>query len=31
VLVGLEVSGAFLVAWTHFFDQAMLIRAGKRS
>src|SRR5205807_7315683 len=22
VFVGLEVSGAFLVAWTHFFDQA---------
>jgi multicomponent Na+:H+ antiporter subunit B len=31
VLVGLEVSGAFLVAWTHFFDQAMVIRGGQRS
>jgi multicomponent Na+:H+ antiporter subunit B len=31
VFVGLEVSGAFLVAWTHFFDQAMLIRAGRQS
>ncbi len=31
VLVGLEVSGAFLVAWTHFFDQAMLIRGGMDS
>jgi multicomponent Na+:H+ antiporter subunit B len=28
MLVGLEVSGAFLVAWTHFFDQAMLIQSG---
>ena len=26
VLVGLEVSGAFLVAWTEFFDQALLIK-----
>jgi multicomponent Na+:H+ antiporter subunit B len=26
VLVGLEVSGAFLVAWTQFFDQALLIK-----
>jgi multicomponent Na+:H+ antiporter subunit B len=31
VLVGLEVSGAFLVAWTYFFDQAMLVRGGKHS
>ena len=31
VLVGLEVSGAFLVAWTHFFDQALVIRGGKPS
>lgn len=31
VFVGLEVSGAFLVAWTHFFDQAMLIRGGKQT
>jgi multicomponent Na+:H+ antiporter subunit B len=29
VFVGLEVSGAFLVAWSEFLDQAMLIRAGK--
>ena len=28
VLVGLEVSGAFLVAWTQFLDQAMLVRGG---
>jgi len=26
VFVGLEVSGAFLVAWTEFLDQAMLVR-----
>jgi multicomponent Na+:H+ antiporter subunit B len=26
--VGLEVSGAFLVAWTQFLDQAMVIKAG---
>jgi multicomponent Na+:H+ antiporter subunit B len=26
VAVGLEVSGAFLVCWTEFFDQAMLIK-----
>lgn len=30
VLVGLEVSGAFLVAWTQFLDQAMLIRGPSR-
>ncbi len=30
VFVGLEVSGAFLVAWTHFFDQAMLIRGATK-
>jgi multicomponent Na+:H+ antiporter subunit B len=29
VLVALEVSGAFLVAWTQFLDQAMLIK-GRR-
>ncbi len=29
VLVALEVSGAFLVAWTQFLDQAMLVR-GRR-
>lgn len=31
VLVGLEVSGAFLVAWSEFLDQAMLIKGGKGS
>lgn len=30
VFVGLEVSGAFLVAWTQFFDQALLIKGGER-
>lgn len=30
VFVGLEVSGAFLVAWTQFLDQAMLVRGGQR-
>lgn len=30
VFVGLEVSGAFLVAWTQFFDQALLIKGGQR-
>ncbi len=29
VCVGLEVAGAFLVAWTQFFDQAMLIRSRR--
>jgi multicomponent Na+:H+ antiporter subunit B len=29
VMVGLEVSGAFLVAWTQFLDQAMLVRGGE--
>jgi multicomponent Na+:H+ antiporter subunit B len=28
VAVGLEVSGAFLVAWSEFFDQALLIKRG---
>jgi multicomponent Na+:H+ antiporter subunit B len=28
VFVGLEVSGAFLVAWTEFFDQALLVKRG---
>ena len=28
VFVGLEVSGAFLVAWTQFFDQALIVRRG---
>lgn len=30
VCVGLEVSGAFLVAWSEFLDQAMLVRDGGR-
>ena len=30
VLVGLEVSGAFLVAWTEFLDQAMIVSGGGR-
>ncbi len=30
VFVGLEVSGAFLVAWSEFLDQAMLVRGGQR-
>jgi len=29
IAVGLEVSGAFLVCWTQFMDQAMLIRDGR--
>jgi multicomponent Na+:H+ antiporter subunit B len=29
-LVGLEVSGAFLVAWSEFLDQAMLVKRGAR-
>jgi multicomponent Na+:H+ antiporter subunit B len=28
IAVGLEVSGAFLVCWTQFLDQAMLIKSG---
>ena len=28
VFVGLEVSGAFLVAWSEFLDQAMLVKAA---
>lgn len=28
IAVGLEVSGAFLVAWTEFLDQALLVRRG---
>jgi multicomponent Na+:H+ antiporter subunit B len=31
VMVGLEVSGAFLIAWTQFFDQAMLIKGASQS
>jgi multicomponent Na+:H+ antiporter subunit B len=30
-LVGLEVSGAFLVAWSEFLDQALLVKGGKAS
>jgi multicomponent Na+:H+ antiporter subunit B len=30
VFVGLEVSGAFLIAWTQFLDQAMLVKGGQR-
>jgi multicomponent Na+:H+ antiporter subunit B len=30
VFVGLEVSGAFLVAWTEFFDQALLVKRGSQ-
>lgn len=30
VFVGLEVSGAFLVAWSEFLDQAMLVRGRQR-
>lgn len=29
VFVGLEVSGAFLVAWTQFMDQALLVKGGQ--
>jgi multicomponent Na+:H+ antiporter subunit B len=29
VFVGLEVSGAFLVAWSEFLDQAMLVKGGE--
>jgi multicomponent Na+:H+ antiporter subunit B len=28
IAVGLEVTGAFLLVWTEFFDQALLIRGG---
>jgi multicomponent Na+:H+ antiporter subunit B len=28
--VGLEVSGAFLVGWTQFLDQAMLVQGGQQ-
>ena len=28
IAVGLEVSGAFLVGWTQFFDQALVIKGG---
>ena len=31
VAVGLEVSGAFLVAWSEFLDQAILIKGGSES
>jgi multisubunit Na+/H+ antiporter MnhB subunit len=26
VAVGLEVAGAFLILWTEFFDQALVVR-----
>jgi multicomponent Na+:H+ antiporter subunit B len=29
VFVGLEVSGAFLVAWTQFLDQTLLVKRGQ--
>jgi hypothetical protein len=29
IAVGLEVSGAFLVGWTEFLDQAMLVQRGQ--
>jgi multicomponent Na+:H+ antiporter subunit B len=29
VAVGLEVSGAFLVAWSEFFDQALIVKGGR--
>jgi multicomponent Na+:H+ antiporter subunit B len=29
VLVGLEVAGAFLVAWTEFFDQALVVKGSE--
>jgi multicomponent Na+:H+ antiporter subunit B len=29
IAVGLEVSGAFLVGWTEFLDQAMLVRGSR--
>jgi hypothetical protein len=28
VAVGLEVAGAFLVGWTQFLDQALVIKGG---
>ncbi|MGI8507514.1 MAG: MnhB domain-containing protein [Solirubrobacteraceae bacterium] len=31
VAVGLEVTGAFLVGWTEFLDQAILVREGDNS
>jgi multicomponent Na+:H+ antiporter subunit B len=31
IAVGLEVSGAFVLGWTEFFDQAMLIKGGAKS
>jgi multicomponent Na+:H+ antiporter subunit B len=30
LFVGLEVSGAFLIAWSEFLDQAMLIKGGRK-
>jgi multicomponent Na+:H+ antiporter subunit B len=29
IAVGLEVSGAFLVGWTEFLDQAMIVQGGE--
>jgi hypothetical protein len=29
IAVGLEVSGAFLIGWTEFLDQAMLVRGSR--
>jgi hypothetical protein len=31
IAVGLEVSGAFLVAWTEFFGQTLLVKGGSGS
>jgi multicomponent Na+:H+ antiporter subunit B len=31
IAVGLEVSGAFLVGWTEFLDQAMVVKGGESS
>jgi multicomponent Na+:H+ antiporter subunit B len=31
IAVGLEVSGAFLVGWTEFLDQALLVKGGEGS
>jgi hypothetical protein len=28
VSIGLEVTGAFLLLWTEFLDQALLVRSG---
>jgi multicomponent Na+:H+ antiporter subunit B len=31
VSIGLEVTGAFLLIWTEFLDQALMVRAGSES